>query len=275
MKKGSLPQNEFDELIKLEVPHFAVDEQGKFVRRIKDGITAPYIEWEFRGDLIQRLHDEYGHLSAEGMKNLLENRGWWPKIDRDIYEYRASCANYQIAQRARMGQECEYAQLPTPRFIEPFQRWGIDLIGILPKTKNRDRWILTAIEYAMGWPIAKPLPEATEDIVEKYLKRIQTKHKGTSPYHPHTNGKVGSLNGLLGNMLTKYLMGKPTKLWDQYLDQALFACRVRIHSTTQTSPFYLVYGKHPRLLGDDNYPLDVNTPPQDYESRLKVVQSAR
>ena len=144
----------------------------------------------------------------------------------------------------------------------------------------------------MGWPIAKALLEAIEDaiadfifheiymhydapqeiftdgeknfwgsVVEKYLKRIQIKHKGTSPYHPRTNGKVESLNGLLGNILTKYLLGKPTKLWDQYLDQALFACRVRTHSTTQTSPFYLVYGKHPRLLGDDNYQLEVSAPP--------------
>src|SRR5271163_2328077 len=62
---------------------------------------------------------------------------------------------------------------------------------------------------------------------------------------------------------------------DLYLDQALFAARVRTHATTKTSPFYLVYGKHPRLLGDDNHPLDVNTPIADYRSRLEAVQSAR
>src|SRR5436309_219682 len=40
-------------------------------------------------------------------------------------------------------------------------------------------------------------------------------------------------------MLGKLLLNKPTKLWDLYLDQAVFACRVRTHTTTKTSPFYL------------------------------------
>jgi hypothetical protein len=308
LKMESVPESgkEFEELIKLEARHFAFDEEGRLVRRVAPGVVAPYIEWEFRGDLVQRLHDEYGHLSAEGMKNLIETRGWWPKMDKDIHEFRASCANCQTAQRQRKGQEREYTRLPTPRFIQPFQRWGIDLIGILPKTKQGNRWILTAIDYATGWPIAKALPEATEDaiadfifheiymhygapqeiftdggknfwgnVVQKYLNKIKTVHRSASPYHPRTNGKVESLNGLLGNMLTKYLLGKPTRLWDQYLDQALFACRVRTHSTTHTSPFYLVYGNHPRLVGDDNHPLDVDVPPREYRSRLENVQSAR
>ena len=205
------------------------------------------------------------------MRNLVLTRAWWPKMDQDIQRFVSSCANCQIAQRSQFGQEREYAQLPTPRYIEPFQRWGIDLIGSLPTSRTGNRWILTAIDYATGWPIAKALPEATSeaiaefifseiympfgapqeiftdggsnlwgDVVENYLNKIKTQHKGTSPYHPRTNGKVESLNGLLGRMITKYLLGKPTKLWDLYLDQALFACRVRTHATTKTSPYYLV-----------------------------------
>jgi hypothetical protein len=162
------------------------------------------------------------------------------------------------------------------------------------------------VDYATGWPIAKALPAATEDaiaefifheiymhygapqeiftdggknlwsgVVQAYLAKIKTMHKGTSPYHPRTNGKVESLNGLLGGILTKLLLGKSTKLWDLYLDQALFASRVRTHATTKTSPFYLVYGKHPHLLGDANTPLAVDAEIADHEARIQTVYMAR
>lgn len=51
-------------------------------------------------------------------------------------------------------------------------------------------------------------------------------------------------------MLTKYLMGKPTRLWDKYLPRALFAARVREHAVHGSSPWYLVYGQSPRTFGD-------------------------
>ena len=45
-----------------------------------------------------------------------------------------------------------------------------------------------------------------------HLRKIGTVHKGTSPYHPRTNGKVERLNGILEDMISKLLFGKPTKL---------------------------------------------------------------
>ena len=169
-----------------------------------------------------------------------------------------------------------------------------------------NRWIITAIDYATGWPIAKAISKADEEaiadfiyneiymhygapqeiftdggknlwggVVQRYLDKIKTLHKGTSPYHPRTNGKVERLNGIIGTMLGKMLPNKPTKLWDLYLDQAVFACWIRTHSTMKTSPFYLVYGRHPHLLGDRNATLPVESESAPYEERLKLLQSAR
>jgi hypothetical protein len=288
-----------------EVDKFVL-EDGVLHRKVKEGITAPYIDFQFRGDLMQRMHDQYGHLSYASLVNVLESRAWWPTMEKDLREFVASCPNCQIHQRQRISQEREYAQLVTDPFIQPFQRWGIDLIGRLPKTMDGNRWIITAIDYATGWPIAKAIPKATEEAiaefihdeiymhygapqeiftdggknlwggaVQKYLEKIKTLHKGTSPYHPRTNGKVERLNGIVGTMLGKLLLNKPTKLWDLYLNQAVFACRIRTHTTMKTSPFYLLYGRHPHLLGDTNItlPSDANVAP--HEERFKLLQSAR
>ena len=165
---GTLPKNEFAEQVKLEASHFVIQD-GRLMRKLDDGATTPYLEWEFRGDLVQRIHNEYGHLSLKGMKDLVLRRAWWPKMDKDIQMFVQSCANCQIAQRQRLDQEREYAQLPTPRNIEPFQRWGLDLIGRLPETKDGNKWIITAVDYATGWPIAKALPNATEEAIAEFI----------------------------------------------------------------------------------------------------------
>jgi hypothetical protein len=52
-------------------------------------------------------------------------------------------------------------------------------------------------------------------------------------------------------MLTKYLIGKPTRAWDLYLTQAVVATRFHEHTVIGYSPFYLVYGIQLRLLGDE------------------------
>ena len=114
-------------------------------------------------------------------------------------------------------------------------------------------------------------------IVTLYLKRLGTRHRTTTPYHPRTNSKVENLNGTLGKMLTKYLIGKPTRLWDRFLAQALFATRVRLHAVSKRSPFYLVYGINPRLPSDENpmRPLDIDVDTASLQARIDKVTTVR
>ncbi|GAA5816887.1 hypothetical protein MFLAVUS_010422 [Mucor flavus] len=54
-------------------------------------------------------------------------------------------------------------------------------------------------------------------------------------------------------MLTKYCKGD-IHSWEDYVDSALFSCRIRKHATTGYSPFFLVYGQDPVLPGDVRRP---------------------
>ena len=285
---------------------FIMDVDQTLLRKLKNGVTAPYIEPLFRGDFMEKLHSQFGHLSYPSIANAIETRGWWPTLEADMRRFISACPNCQISQRQRVNQEKEHRQMMTDPFIRPFQRWGIDLIGILPKTAQGNRWIITAVDYATGWPVVKAVPNGTQDVIadfiyneiymhygapqeifsdggknlwggviQSYLKKIGTQHKGTSPYHPRTNGKVERLNGILGDMISKMLFGKPTKLWDLYLDTALFASRIRTNSTTKTSPFYLLYGQQPHLHGDPHHALPSNASPAEHEEHIRIMSSAR
>ena len=68
-------------------------------RKIREGVTAPYIEFEFRGDLMQKLHNQYGHLSYDTLIGIFETRAWWPTMEKDIRTFIAACPNCQVHQR--------------------------------------------------------------------------------------------------------------------------------------------------------------------------------
>ena len=64
-------------------------------------------------------------------------------------------------------------------------------------------------------------------------------------------------------------MNKPTKLWDLYLAQAVFAARMYEHSTTGFSLFYLVYGEQPQIPSDNNNAIVA----QPFTERLDMLQN--
>ena len=276
--------------------------------RVENDVQSPYIPIPFRTDFLERMHTEYGHLGYPGILGVIQGRGWWSSLQEDIRTFTRSCPQCQVSQRNRPGQEREQPQTLNKETLQIFDRWAIDLIGILPKTPAGNRWIITAIEYLTGWPVALAVPDAkaetiakflhdhitmiygapreilsdngqnlTREVMTHYISLLKTKHRVTTPYHPRTNGKVENFNGFLGMTLTRLLTNQPTILWDQYLPQALFAARIRIHVTTKKSPYYLLFGCQPRLPTDDNDPrqLDIS---EDWETtlqRIEVLQHAR
>jgi hypothetical protein len=92
----------------------------------------------------------------------------------------------------------------------------------------------------------------TGDVMKAYTTLLSTKHRVTTPYHPRTNGKVENFNGLLGQILTKMLVNQPTIFWDQYLIQATFSIRIRVHASNGKSPYTLLFGRNLRLPSDSN-----------------------
>ena len=50
------------------------------------------------------------------------------------------------------------------------------------------------------------------NVMKYYLQKLYTRDKYTTIYQLQTNWKLENLDGTLGNMLTKYLVSKPTKL---------------------------------------------------------------
>jgi len=90
--------------------------------------------------------------------------------------------------------------------------------------------------------------------VEKLLEKINVKHLFSTPYHPQTNGLVERFNRTLCESIAKCVDNVAD--WDELVPSILFAYRTSRQSTTQMTPFYLVYGRQALLpfdvKGNDN-----------------------
>jgi transposase InsO family protein len=296
------PPRELEEELTERKNDFCVEDGALFYT--KQGIMSPYIATSLRADFLDRIHSDYGHLGFPGILGVVTGRGWWHTLEKDAKNFIRHCPACQIAQRSQTGLEREHPHTLNSKHLQVFDRWAIDLIGVLPITPGGNRWIVTAIEYLTGWPVAKALPNAkaetiarflheditmiygppkellsdngsnlTSGVMKHYLNQLYVKHRVTTPYHPRTNGKVENFNGLLGATLTRMMVNRPTVLWDQYLHQALFAIRIRVHTTTRYSPYYLLFGRQPRLPDDPNPVRPLQTQDSDWEALLRRINS--
>ena len=250
-------------------------------RLIKIGNTIQevrYVLFARYADLVQDFHKSVGHAGKLTVQELMCKRWWWPGMRSDIQEWLAACPRCQLA--ANADRKSHHAPMKPLNIPPVFSRWHLDFIGELPTTLSGNRWLLVAVDYTTNWTIARAVPDATgeaianfiyEEIVlpfscpteiltdrganfmskvlNNYLGRLKTNHSLTSSFHARSNSKVERTNGILKQMIRKFAHGQIHR-WDQFVNPAVFACRVRKHRTHGFSPYFLVYGVEPKLPGE-------------------------
>ncbi len=283
-----------------EERNFAFDDNGNFIR-VKDGTKVAYLPSEKRELNMKRFHEGLGHLKYGSIIGLIKRRYWWPDMDNDVKRHIRTCRECQLDATSETP---DLPVTPIPSMGLPFERWGIDWIGPLPTTLGGNRYVFTAIDYATRWVVAKAVPEANavsfgsflyhdlllnygspfevitdrqnvflDQGIQSYMDLQNIRHIVTSPYHPQTNGMVERMHSMIKRSLTTLCDGN-TNRWDEYLDKTIFSIRVRTHAVTQNSPFYLLYGVHPRLPGDTD-PIRENMIPMTDQERENLLTETR
>ncbi|KAH9251789.1 hypothetical protein BASA81_010362 [Batrachochytrium salamandrivorans] len=156
--------------------------------------------------------------------DLITRRFWWPDMKKDLKDYISRCPECQL-NRSASRTHAPLPIRPVPPVALPFERWGIDFYG--PMVENKE------------W--------------HEFERENSIRHLATTPYHPQTNGMVERMHAMLGHGLTTLVADKRDR-WDEYLPQVLLAIRTRTHAVTGFSPFYLLFGTHPRLPNDETPP---------------------
>ena len=234
-----------------------------------------------RGVLLKLLESHHdartaGHLGFEKTYAALNQNFYWPAMTKMIRRYVASCSS---CQRNKARNHLAFGPLqPLPIPKRSWEDVSMDLISGLPTTKDGHDAIVVIVDrlskmahfiptnttvtapalaqlffdhifrlHGLPKSIVSDRDSRFTSLFWKALFRcLDTKLAMSSAYHPQTDGQTERTNRTLEQMLRNYVSARQDD-WDKCLTSAEFAYNNAKQSSTQTTPFLLVYGQHPTL----------------------------
>ena len=304
LEKGELPDDhKLAKRIAVEHSQYdLIDDILHHENPINPGCWRQVVPPALRAELLHESHGGKfsGHFAEKKMYDTLRKAYWWPGMRKNVRTHCRSCLN--CATRKGTGRAGRPPLQPIP-VGGPFHRLGVDVLQ-LPLTEAGNRYVVVFMDYLTKWAEAFAVPDQSAETIARLLVEeifcrhgapqellsdrganflsnlikeicqiLKIKKVNTSGYHPQTDGLVEKFNSTLTNMLAK--SAEKNSNWDTHLPFLLFAYRATVQESVRESPFYLLYGRDPRLPTEDlqkntpNYAVDVD----DYKSALTTYLS--
>ena len=111
----------------------------------------------------------------------------------------------------------------------------------------------------------------TSKYMQAILDGLKIKQKLSPAFHPQTDGQTERVNSILEQYLRCYINYQQSD-WDQLLPLAQFAYNNSQHTSTGETPFFAVYGFHPKLSFSLPRSTKDKTPAEDRLDALKTLR---
>jgi hypothetical protein len=236
----------------------------------------------FRMEILQYFHNDPlgAHQGIQKTYDLIASRFYWPKMFKSVSNHVRSCVKC-IAKKTPRNKKAGLMQPIEPH--HPFDIVGVDILGPLPMTSRKYRYILVFTDYFTKFPICYRLKDISAVTVAKKLLKVLleygpttrivsdrgsqfmsqvfkaileasgVKHSPSTSYHPQTNGLTERFNHTLCVMLSMYVHDNQSD-WDLYLPFVQYAYRDTPHTSTGYSPFELLRTYRPKSLIEFKFP---------------------
>ena len=239
--------------------------------------TKIFVPRDLRNEICHLAHDHpsAGHFGQAKTLDLVQRYYWWPGMRREIEQYVDTCL---------VCQQAKYSRQKTPGLLQPLgipeQPWtelSMDFITQLPKTKGGHDAVAVFVDRLTKMVrLAATITEVSAEGAADLLVQHVVRHHGlptsivsdrdvrftskfyrhltarwgiqlrmSTAYHPQTDGQTEVMNRILEDYLRSYTRSSQDQ-WDELLAMAEFAMNNSKNSSTNETPFYLNYGRHPK-----------------------------
>ena len=229
----------------------------------------------YRSKAMVGCHDLVGHLGQDRVLELLRDRFFWPGMHMDVASYINSCPRC-----IRRKTQPDTAPLHNIEATQPLELVHLDYLQIEPSKGNIENVLIVTdhfTRYAQAYPSKTQTALATakllwnnfiihygfpnkiisdqgrnfeSELLANLCEVAGVQKLRTTPYHPQTNGQCERFNSTLLNMLGT-LTPEQKKDWKTYVPAMVHAYNCTRNTATGYSPYYLLFGREPRL------PIDV------------------
>lgn len=226
--------------------------------------------------IMKECHDvpSAGHMGVDKTFASVVRRFWWPRMYRQVKRYVTTCPTCQRCKPENRRPAGLLQPLPVPE--GPWSEIAMDFVMDLPESEGYDAlWSITdrltkAVHFV---PIRKDM--GAEDIAELFIKEVHRLHgvpksivsdrdsrftsgfwrglmkalgtevRMSTAFHPQTDGQSERTNRTMQTLLRAYVSSQQGD-WVRYLPLMEYAYNDSVHPGTGTTPFFLMYGYHPK-----------------------------
>ena len=224
-------------------------------------------------NVLRQIHDN-GHLGQEKTLSRVKQKFYWPGHLNDVKNWCNTCVTCATHKTSPPKPK---AALQTVQAGYPLQLVAVDIVGPFPESEAGNTYILVVGDYFTRWMEAYPIPNmeaitVARMLTDKFFCRfglpeqlhsdqgkqfesqllkevctiLRVNKTRTTPYHPQSDGLIERFNRTLLSMLSTSVEDSPFE-WEDHVQKVCMAYNTSVQSTTEFTPFFLMFGREARL----------------------------
>lgn len=223
--------------------------------------------------VLQGIHDEAGHQGQGRTLSLARQRFFWVSLERDVREYVKCCKRCVVSKTPEPERRAPLESIKTssPLELVCIDFWSaenssgrsVDVLVITDhftklahafpckdqSAKQVARLLWDRYFCVYGFPERIHSDQGANfesQLIHDLLEVAGVRKSRTTAYHLMGNGQVERFNRTLGGMI-RALPPRAKQKWPQMLQSLTFAYNCTAHESTGFAPFYLMFGRVPKL----------------------------